>query len=654
MNIGKILKKLFIFQEPDKIESYVLSETKEEKLSDAINDTSDNVDAPDNVGTSDNAGTPGNNDVSGNNSSSDADDVSDRNRSSANDITANKNDTSNATNGIKIIKKKKGKTKVESGIKYESTVKKITGDKVSGDKGSGSKNNDSKAEDSKGIKIKETLSKSLEYIKKIYSIPINGDIVIREFNVIVKDKSIDAFAVFIDGMSDRKVINEAILKPLMLLSSLDIKSDEKDIGNYIKVHLLPQTQIKVVKSYEEVIKEVNFGGCGVFVDGLDIAFVADVKGWQHRGVERPNTELVIRGPQEGFTEVLRVNTALVRKSIRDENLIVEDITVGRRSKTACSILYIKDIANDSLINEIRRRLKNIKVDYIIDSGELEQYLEDNTFLSAPQIIDTERPDRVALHLSEGKAAILMNGTPFALIMPANLSELLKSPEDMYMRYPYANFLRIIRVLGILITLLLPGLYIAIINFHHEMIPTDLMLAIEASREKVPFPSFVELLIMEISFELIREAGIRVPGPIGPTLGIIGALILGQAAVAANIVSPILIIIVAVTGIGSFSIPSFSMAFGIRMFRFVFIFLGAMAGFLGIATGIFINGLWLAAAKSFGVPFLVPFGPKVSKKRFDGVLRPPIWKQEWRPDYLNTKKGRNQPDISRAWAKKKKS
>ena len=248
-------------------------------------------------------------------------------------------------------------------------------------------------------------------------------------------------------MSDRKVINEAILKPLMLLSSLDIKSDEKDIGNYIKVHLLPQTQIKVVKSYEEVIKEVNFGGCGVFVDGLDIAFVADVKGWQHRGVERPNTELVIRGPQEGFTEVLRVNTALVRKSIRDENLIVEDITVGRRSKTACSILYIKDIANDSLINEIRRRLKNIKVDYIIDSVNWNSIWK-TILLSAPQIIDTERPDRVALHLSEGKAAILMNGTPFALIMPANLSELLKSPEDMYMRYPYANFLRIIRVLGI--------------------------------------------------------------------------------------------------------------------------------------------------------------------------------------------------------------
>ena len=639
MNIGKILKRFFIFQEPDKTENYVLTETKEEQLSEnKKNDINTKTDANKSTNPTDNPADNTANNPTDNTANSTADNPA------ANAIYGNNNKSSNE---IKIIKKKK-KTKGKNAGKHENT-----GNKKIDDKSIGRKANDDKSIDNKGIEIKDNLLKNLEYIKKVYCIPINGDIVIREFNIVVKQKAIEAFAVFIDGMSDRKVINEAILKPLMLLSNLDIKSDENNIENYIKFHLLPQTQLKVANTYREVIEEVNFGGCGVFVDGLKIAFTADVKGWEHRGVQRPNTELIIRGPQEGFTEVLRVNTALIRKTIRDENLIVENIEVGRRSKTACSLLYLKDIANDSLINEIRRRLQNIKADYIIDTGELEQYLEDNTFLSAPQIIDTERPDRVSLHLSEGKAAIIMNGTPFALIMPANLSELLKSPEDMYIRYPYANFLRIIRILGILITLLLPGLYIAIINYHHEMIPTDLMLAIEASREKVPFPSFVELLIMELSFELIREAGIRVPGPIGPTLGIIGALILGQAAVAANIVSPILIIIVAVTGIGSFAIPSFSMAFGIRVARFAFIFLGGMAGFLGIATGIFINGVWLAAAKSFGVPFLVPFGPKVNKKGFDSLLRPPIWKQEWRPDYLNTKKDRNQPDISRAWDKKTK-
>lgn len=584
MGVGKKLKKFFIFQEPKKIEGFVLQETKEEKQMMGKTDIKPDMDTD-------------------------------------SDITP----------------------KDSSVIIQKSKALKVTKDIDSQSKTIGSGK----------IKIKTSLIENLEHLKKVYSIPINSDIIIREFNVTVKEKSIDAFAIFIDGMSDSKTINESILKPLMLLSNLNIKSDVSDLSNYIKAHLLPQTQIKVVETYDEIIEGINFGSCCVFINGLGKAFLADVKGWQHRNVERPNTELVIRGPQEGFTEVLRVNTALVRKFIKDENLIIEDISVGKRSKTPCAILYIKDITNESLVNEIRRRLKNIKADFIIGSGELEQYLEDSTFLSVPQMIDTERPDRVALHLAEGRAAIIMNGTPFALIMPANLLELLKSPEDVYTRYPYANFVRIIRIIGILATLLLPGFYIAIINFHHEVIPTDLMLAIEATREKVPFPSIIELLILEISFELIREAGIRVPGPIGPTLGIIGALILGQAAVAANIVSPILIIIVAVTGIGSFAIPNFSMAFGIRIDRFILIFLGAIAGFLGIAAGIFIIGVWFAAAKSFGVPFLVPWGPKVDKHEYDSILRPPVWKQEWRPDYLNTLESRRQPDISRAWIKKKK-
>ncbi|HHW49252.1 MAG TPA: spore germination protein, partial [Clostridiaceae bacterium] len=447
-----------------------------------------------------------------------------------------------------------------------------------------------KSDDRKNEKISKNLSENLKYMKEVYSIPQNGDIILREFVINVNNKPVEAFILFFDGMTDSKLINLNILQPLMLLSNLDIKSDRTDIAEYIKDHLLPQNQLKVADKYIEVIEEINFGGCGIFIDGIDVAFAADVKGWQHRGVERPNTELVIRGPQEGFTEVLRVNTALIRKIIKDEDLIAETITIGRRSKTACAMMYIKDIANEALVNEVRKRLKSIKIDYLIDSGQLEQLIEDNTYLPAPQIIETERPDRAASFLSEGKVVVIMHGSPFALAMPATLTELMHSPEDTYVRFPYGSFLRIIRIIGIVLSVLLPGLYVAITNYHHEMIPTDLLFAIEASREKVPFPSVVEILIMEMSFELIREAGIRIPGPIGPTLGIIGALILGQAAVAANIVSPILIIIVAVTGIGSFAIPNFSLGFSLRVIRFAYIFLGALAGFLGIALGMYIHGL----------------------------------------------------------------
>lgn len=498
--------------------------------------------------------------------------------------------------------------------------------------------------------ISEKLSVNLEYMKRIYSIPQNGDIILREFDIVVKDKVIPAFMLFYDGMVDRKVINDDILQPLMLLSNLDIKGDEKCIAEFVRNHLLPHNQLNEVKDYRKVIDEINFGGCGIFLEGMDSAFAADVKGWEHRGVERPNTEQVIRGPQEGFTEILRVNTALVRKILKDEDLIVENITIGRRSKTPCSMLYIKDITNDSLVNEMRRRLENIKLDYIIDSGELEQLLEESGFSPAPQVIATERPDRVASLLSEGKVAVILNGSPFALVAPATLAGLVHSPEDSYVRYPYANLLRLVRIIGILFSLLLPGVYIAITTFHQEMIPTDLLFAIEASREKVPFPSLVELLIMEIMFELIREAGIRIPGPIGPTLGIIGALILGQAAVSANIVSPILIIVVAVTGIGSFAVPNFSLGLTFRILRFAYIFLGAMSGFLGITVGLFIQGIFFTSSKSFGVPITVPFGPKTTRVwGGNELIRSPIWKQERRSDYLNTKDEAKQPNISRKWA-----
>jgi spore germination protein KA len=541
------------------------------------------------------------------------------------------------------IQKKEEKKEEPVKKKNQGVLSKLTGSKS--DKTNKEEEDKEKSEKS-DISIK--LSENLDFIKRKYNVPSNGDIVIREFNIIVRDKAIPAFMVFIDGMVDRKVVNSDILQPLMMLSSLEIKSDAKNIAQYIKNNILPHNQLKEVFQHQDVVDEVNFGGCGIYVEGLSAAFAADVKGWQARGVERPNTELVIRGPQEGFNESLRGNTSLIRKRLKDEKLIVENLKIGRRSKTPCSMLYIKDIANDSLVKEVRRRLEKIKVDHILDTGELEQFIEDSPFLPTPQVLATERPDRVSAMLAEGRVAIIMSGSPFVLVVPITNHDLVHAAEDNYLRFPYANLLRLIRIGAVLMSLLLPGLYIAITNFHHEMIPTDLLLAIAAARERVPFPSIVEVFIMELSFELIREAGIRIPGPIGPTLGIIGALILGQAAVAANIVSPILIIIVAVTGIGSFAVPNFSAGFAFRILRFLFIILAASAGFLGVTTGIFMLALWIVNAKSFGVPYVSPFAPRTSGNFFENILKAPIWKNEKRPDYMNTKKDSMQPKYSRAW------
>lgn len=501
--------------------------------------------------------------------------------------------------------------------------------------------------------LSNNISSDIELNKKImmttYDIPRNSDLLHREFNITVKNKILKAFIVFIDGMTDRTVINNNILQPLMLLSNLEIKEEPKDVGEFIFNRLIPYNQIKKVHNYTDVISNVNFGGCVIFIEGLEYAFMADTKFWDHRGINSPKSETVIRGPQEAFNEQIRANTALLRKILKDKDLMVQNVPIGKRSNTPCAVMYIKDIANDSLVREVLKRVKSIKVDYIFDSGELEQLLEDSTFLAAPQIFATERPDKVAMMLAQGNVAVALDGSPFVLVMPATITEFLHTTEDTNIRFPYVNFIRIIRIIGIAIALLLPGLYISITNFHQEMIPTNLLFAIEASRENVPFPSVIEIFIMEFSFELIREAGIRVPGAIGSTIGIVGGLILGQAAVTANLASPIMIIIVAITALGSFSVPSFSMSFSIRIMRFAYIFLGAVAGFLGIALGLVLNSLLLASSKSFGVPFLTPFAPVTNGKYSDKLTRKPIWKQEKRPDYLNTKDIKSQPNISRGWA-----
>lgn len=496
--------------------------------------------------------------------------------------------------------------------------------------------------------VSDDIQISLAYMKKKYSIPVNSDIVLREFSIRYKNELISAFIIFFDGMTDREVIDNYILKPLMVDSIMEVRDYAENLREFVSRQLLPHNQIKVERSYSKSVEEINYGGCALFVEGLPLAFTADVKGWDHRGVEKPSNEIVIRGPQEAFNELLRTNSAQIRKRLKDENLIVDDVTVGKVSKTPCSMLYIINVANESLVEEVKRRLESIHVDYMLDSGILEQLIEDSTIYPSPQMISTERPDYVAELLTSGKVAIIVSGSPNVLVVPTTAFDLMHSAEDIYIRYPYVNLLRFVRYIALFLALLLPGIYVAISNYHQEMIPTDLLLAIEANREKVPFPSIVEIIMMELSFELIREAGVRVPGPIGPTLGIIGALILGQAAVAANIVSPILIIIVAVTGIGSFALPNYSLAYSIRIMRFVFIFLGGLAGFLGITFGLFLIGIWSTSIKSFGVPFAAPYGPWTSRSDRNVMFRAPEWKLEYRPDYLNAKKKKKQNKISMGW------
>lgn len=497
--------------------------------------------------------------------------------------------------------------------------------------------------------VSESLDENLAYVKKRFTYPLNNDIVIREIKM-REDRR--AFIVFIDGMVNSDAVDLAVIKTLLEIPYIaddEIYRYETEIIDSFVAH----SQAFAAGNMDIIFDEINFGSCAVFVDGFSKGFVLDVRDWGHRSIDKPENEQSIYGPQEAFAEMLRNNTALVRKIIKSEKLIAEGVKIGKVSQTRGVLLYISDIANPDLVNEVRRRINGINMDYVISIEEVAMMMEEETFSAMTHFLETERPDRVARALTEGRVALILNGSPHVLVMPTNIFELTHAVSDDYLRVPYSNMVRIIRVIAVLFSILLPGLYLAITLFHQEIIPTYLLYSISASRENVPFPSLVELLLMDLSFEMIREAGLRMPGPIGSTLGIVGGLILGQAAVSAKIVSPIMIIIIAITGIGSFATADYSLSWSFRIMRLVFIALAAFMGFYGIAIGIFIYALMLAKQKSFGVPFLSPDPRMKSKSMVNAVFVNPLWRRENRPEFLKTQRNKEEPEISRSWKTKNK-
>lgn len=515
--------------------------------------------------------------------------------------------------------------------------------------------------------IYSSLQVNLEFMQTVYNTMINSDIILREFTVNARGKQYNAFIICIDGMINSEILNKFILEPLMLrnknnlfegpqnkviseavTNNITVRKVKKfDLSNYLMSCLMPQNSIKQFNEFAQIISGINSGNCALFVDTLNVAFDIEVKGFKQRSVDTPSNEIVIKGPHEAFVENIRTNTSLLRRVINNENLVVENLEIGKITKTKCAVCYMPDITNSDLINEVKYRLNNLEIDSLLSSGELEQLISDTNHLGVPETMSTERPDKAGKFLLNGRVVVLVDGTPQAIIMPAILIDFLTSPEDTNMKVSFANFLRGLRLLAAFITLLLPGLYVAITSFHQEILPTSLLYSILASRENVPFPVILEILLMEISFELIREAGLRVPSPIGPTIGIVGALVLGQAAVSAGIVSPILIILVAITGIASFAIPDFSFGFHLRYFRFLFILLGFMAGFLGISLGFFVYVSLLCSLRSFGLSFLTPYAPTTNSNG-NAYLLKPMWKREFRPSFIASKKTKEQEKYAMKW------
>ncbi|MDP4143468.1 MAG: spore germination protein [Bacillota bacterium] len=475
--------------------------------------------------------------------------------------------------------------------------------------------------------IQDEISKSLDdnvkYLKEI--LKDNSDVVFRQFYI----NDAKAALIYIDGMADKVLLDDFVMRPLMM-SLKPIKSLDD-----IKNRIMTVTDMKDVKKMSESLKWMLSGETIMLIEGIDVSIIIANRSWVNRGVGEPSAETLVRGSREGLTETIRFNTALIRRRIRDTRLRMKPTTVGKRSKTDVVITYIDDIVNKDILSQVEQKIDNINIDAILDSGYIEQLIEDNSWSIFPQIQSTERPDVVAAALFEGRVAVLVDNSPFAIIVPATLPSFFQSPDDYNQRWIYASVIRIMRIIAILIAMVLPALYVAVTSFHTNIIPTKLAYSIAGSREGVPFPAFIEALIMEVSLGLLLEAVVRLPKPIGATIGIVGGIIIGQAAVSAGIVSPIMIIIVSLTAITSFITPNYSVTWALRLVRLLLIIAAAIIGLYGIMLGLIVLIIHLARLKSFGIPYLAPAANPNAVDYKDLYIRAPFQYFKTRPQFLNT-------------------
>lgn len=486
--------------------------------------------------------------------------------------------------------------------------------------------------------LKTNLHDSFQYIKD--TLGKSSDIIIREIRIGEEGK-IQAGIIYTDGLSDSASLQNFILETLML----DIKDTEiensltttSNLINTLKDIAMTVGEIKDVTNYDDLLTALISGDAIFLVDGNSEGFIIGNRKWAERGVTEPTAQTVVRGPREGFSENLRINTALIRRIIKDPNLWMESKVIGKRSKTNIAIMYIKDVADNSVLEKLRTRLDRIDIDGILESAYIEALIEDSKFTPFPTVYNTERPDSTAAALLEGQIAILIDGTPFVLIVPVVFTQFFQSVEDYYQRAEMATLLRLLRFFAFGISLLAPGLYLAIITFHHEMLPAPLLLSLAAQRESVPFPAFIEVVIMEIAFEILREAGLRMPRVIGSAMSIVGGFVVGTAAVEAGIISAAMVIVVSLTAISSFVSPSYDIAIAGRMLRFVFIVLAAMFGLYGMTIGLIALILHLCSLSSFGVSYMSPLAPFNASAQKDVFVRLSLRKMITRPSFLSKNK-----------------
>ena len=471
------------------------------------------------------------------------------------------------------------------------------------------------------------LDKNMEVFKQ--RLGNSSDIVIRDFQI-DGTKGLRGAMMMVDGLANQDNVNLSILKPMMYEAGLKMKMGDTGIPDIdsLSREFLSVADVKKLATVEEVLGDLLSGNTILLVDKAKEALSIGLRKWEKRGIDEPQTEGVVHGPREGFTETLRVNTSMLRRKIKNPSLRLESMKLGEQTQTDICIAYIEGIVRPELLDDLKSRLDAISTDSVLDSGYIEAYIEDAPYSIFPTVGNSERPDTVAARLLEGRVAIIVDGSPFVLTVPMVFIESFQSSEDYYIRPYYASALRLIRVLCFLITILAPALYVALTTFHQELIPTQLLYTMTAGLSGVPFPALVEALLMMIIFDILKEAGIRLPKPIGSAVSIVGALVIGQSAVSAGIIGPFMIIVVSITAIANFVVPAQSDS--ISMMRYLFLILAGFLGGFGIMMGLLFMLLYLVSLESFSVLYLMPILPLNKQGMKDSFIRMPLWQMFKRP------------------------
>ncbi|MFF2890614.1 spore germination protein [Paenibacillus sp. NPDC057967] len=479
------------------------------------------------------------------------------------------------------------------------------------------------------------LSGSLKQLEDIidHTLGTSADLAVRKFQVFGR---FPAVMFSFSHMVQQAVVNEDIIRPFMHVPRhlQDRNIELAQLPDILLYETLYHGEAELQGEIDLLIRGVLGGDTVVAIEGMSEAFLIGTRSIDKRGIEQPATEQVIRGPREGFIESLGTNLALIRYRLQSTELRVESREIGTRTKSKVAICYMDGITDPELLKELDRRLSEVKIDGVLDSGYLEQFIEDNKWSPFPQVQYTERPDKVVANLLEGRVAILVDGSPLALVIPTVFGQFYQTVEDYTERFLLMSAIRMARLVALIFSLVFPSLYVAIISFNPELIPTEFAVAVAGGRAGVPFPAVIEVLIMEVSMEVLREATIRLPQQVGGALSIVGVLVIGQAAVAAGFASPITVVIIALTTIGSFATPAYNAALALRLLRFPLIIMAGIFGLYGIMVGLIVIANHVLSLKSFGVPYLSPLVPGDKEGIKDLLIRAPIKWMKTRPAFLH--------------------